>query len=275
MRQQRDESSQREPVGLGVGVSLALRDGRVLMARPSAGREQLMVRAPGRAAAPLIDTPQLTSPPAATLGDDRIVLVVGNVLPGASRLPRRPTAASCRMSTALTATACRASQDPRTAGGFSMTTTAQSGASAPEADSRCGSTPARRWRSIRTGRFVMIRHDQPNAVRLVRVPIDGGEGVEIPIDGDWRPVPGGLGSQAVGPDGSIISRVASKHSWSGRSGSSIRAAGASRCSTSDRMLGLRAAVGRTTAALSRPSDRSCRRCGGFDRFRRQPRGKTR
>ena len=59
----------------------------------------------------------------------------------------------------------------------------------------------------------MIRHDQPDAVRLVRMPIDGGESVEIPIDGDWRPVPGGLGSQAVGPDGSIISRVASKHSW--------------------------------------------------------------
>ncbi len=193
--------------------ALPLPDGRVLVALQSVGRVRIMAVSPTGEPVPFIDTREETAPPFAMLGDSQVVFVLGSA-------PRR-TVAIANVATGRIVARIDAI---RTDGLTSL-------AGSPDGDAvyyvnrgivygipTTGGEPRR----IHAGDFVapdpdgrsiLVKLLESNAVRLLRVPLDGGEAVEIPVGGDVRVAPDLLAPNAVHPDGRLAFRVASPASW--------------------------------------------------------------
>ena len=204
---------ERQLLGIGVATlgnpSLPLADGRVLVMY----RERVMVHARGRAPAPLVDTREPTRAPVAALGHDRVLLLVGTP-------PRLRVAvisiADGRIQSFVDGidgsrvTALAGSPDGR----WVFYAIDEEIWRMPAA----GGTPLRLQPGGQVavdpqGKYIVILAGEAQTIRLMRVPIDGGPGTEIPMRGEWRAAAGGLSANGVGADGRIALRLASKGSW--------------------------------------------------------------
>jgi hypothetical protein len=63
------------------------------------------------------------------------------------------------------------------------------------------------------GRYLVIMLTEQLVTRLVRVPIEGGPAVAIPIADGVHLFPNGLTGNAIGRDGRLVVRVSLNHSW--------------------------------------------------------------
>jgi Tol biopolymer transport system component len=203
----------RQTIGIGAAAlsspPVALPDGRVLLMHNDAGRTRVMVHPPGKPPTRFVQTGDETSAPV-MLGTDRVVMLFGSV-------PKRRVAV---VSVA----------DGQVRSFLDVIDGNRVGPMAASADGRSVfySIDAVLWRldvdggsPIRIGDGVLAavepdgRHlvAQTSSMQLVRIPASGGDAAPIPVNGDWQVAPGGLGPNAVGPDGRIAARMTRTDSW--------------------------------------------------------------
>ncbi len=192
---------------------IQLPDGRLVFDSPIEGRRRLAIARPGGEATSFIQTKEETGMPACRVGEREIAFILGtpdhSVLALASLADGRVVKRLDRV-VANAITALAASPDGKTiyyvAGRNVWTIDADGGqprqigpgdAVAPDSN----------------GRDLVVQLIENEGVRLMRVPVSGGPGEPIPIQGPLRVSPTLMGPNAVGRDGRVVVSVASADYW--------------------------------------------------------------
>ena len=192
------------------GQVLPLPDGRLVIGTGGAGGGRLMVMTAGGDAKPLIQTRDETAYPATMLGTDRLAFVQG-----------KGTARTVAIATLDGRVARKLAHVPGDINAL---------AGAPDGKTLYYSKENEVWRITEddgepqklhrglgvavdpSGQSLVIFVTEQDTTRLLRLPLDGGPEVPIPIKSDLRLVYE-LGPNAIAADGRIAVRVASKESW--------------------------------------------------------------
>ncbi len=198
-----------------LGAALPLPDGRVLFPSRAAGRDRLLVAAPGKDPIPLVDTQEETAWPATLVGNREVaflagtnpnrIIVVASLADG--RIVRRLKGAKGAGSTWSLA----ASPDGKTLYYVASGTVWAIPSTDGEPRKICaGDSVAVDLRR----QELIVQLNEKEGIRLVRVPVAGG-GPEkvIPIGGELRLTPSPLAPNAVGKDGRIAVAVSSTDNW--------------------------------------------------------------
>ncbi len=200
----------------GESTILPLPDGRFLFAVAATGSGHVMVYASQKEPTRFVQTDEPTSSPMARLGRDKVVLFVL----GADRKVVMATAsiATGRVVKRFPAAPASAGALPKVAGSPDGRTIffsrddgyvwARDVATGTDRRISRGADVA----SSPDGKYIVVERVD-SSVRLVRVPLDGSPEQEVPVRGDIRPAPGGLGPSAISPDGHIAIEVISPASW--------------------------------------------------------------
>jgi eukaryotic-like serine/threonine-protein kinase len=196
--------------GVTDSVALPLPDGRVLFASRTADRNHLMLAQSGKQPVLFVDTQEETSGPATMVGQTQVAFMIGT---GPDRTIAQATLADRRVSRRLQGTK-----------GVEIGSMVVS----PDAQTIYYSASGSIWRipvndgqpqELRGGDSVTVdpyRHGlvvklvETDGVRLLRVPLSGGQEQEIPVVGNERIAPPPLNPNAVSPDGRILVRVAAE-----------------------------------------------------------------
>lgn len=193
--------------------SLPLPAGRVLVTARIAGRDRVMVIAPGKDPVPFVGTNEETTGPLAMVGGDAFAFVAGTA---PTRTLALASVADGRITHRLRRVDARAIQGMAGSPDGKTIFYADSGTvwSVPAADGeprkiRGGNGVAVDPR----GRDLWISLTETAGVRLIRMPISGGSEQDVPLPRDLRVVPGGLSANAIGRDGRIAVRVAPRDLW--------------------------------------------------------------
>jgi serine/threonine protein kinase len=194
--------------------ALPLPDGKILVNSRAGGRDRLMLMAPGKEPVPFIaETRDETAAPLTFVGDGLVAFLIGSkdrrTIALASladrRIARRLTGASGAAIDSMVA-----SPDGKTiyyaASGSIWSISVDDG------------TPQR----LRTGQSItldpyrnefIVRMLDQYRPSLVQAPVNGGADRTIPLQGDMRPAPIFMQSNAVARDGRILAQVGTPASW--------------------------------------------------------------
>ncbi|MBI3665202.1 MAG: protein kinase [Acidobacteria bacterium] len=197
----------------GGDLALPLPDGRVLLLSRPAGRERLLVVMPGKDPIPFLDTSEETALPGSLVGDREVAFLIG---PPADRTIAIASIADGRI--------VRRLKGPKSG-------TIESLAASPDGKTLYYAAAGTIWAIPSTGgeprkmhagdsvavdprgQGLIIKLNEEDGVRLVRVPVGGGPEKAIPFHSEFRLTPPPLAPNAVGKDGRIVVQVASKDSW--------------------------------------------------------------
>jgi eukaryotic-like serine/threonine-protein kinase len=194
------------------GPVLPLRDGRMLSAIRTGGREKIVVLTSGKEPVPFIETQEETAAPIAALGGDSVVLLVGTP-------PNRKVAiasiADGRIIKRLTRVdgnqaigSIAGSPDGATiffvSGGMLWSTSAADGEPVKLRGADAVAID-------REGLVVLL--NEASGIRLVRRALPSGREQDVPIRGDVRLTPWPIAPNAVARDGRIALRVTRNDTW--------------------------------------------------------------
>jgi len=193
--------------------TLVLPDGRVLVPSRLAGRDRLLVVAPGKDPVPLFDTPEETASPVTLLGEHEVAFLAGHLpdriiavasLDGGRILRRLQGSKGANIQS------LSASPDGRT-----LYYAAEGNVWAiPGADGQPQKIHAGDGVAFdRRKQDLIIQLFEMNGARLVRVPLSGGPETPIPFKSDLRLALFPLAGDAVRKDGQILVQVTGKESW--------------------------------------------------------------
>ena len=199
------------------GSIAELPGGRVLAPAMMAGRARIMVAGGGREPTPLVDTTEETSAPMTSAGQGTVAFLVG---PPAERAIGVAAVADGRILRRLKTSqgaveSLASSPDGRTlyyAASRSIWAIPAEGGEARKITA--GDTVA----VSPGGGDLIVKLNEKDGSRLVRVASVGGEARPIPFRGDVRLTATPLSATAVGKDGRILVQVASVDSWYWRAG---------------------------------------------------------
>jgi eukaryotic-like serine/threonine-protein kinase len=198
--------------GFRFGSITELPGGRVLVPAVLAGRPRLMVAQAGREPVPLIDTVEENAAPTTMVDQGHVAFLAGRppdrVIAIASvndgRIVRRLKAPQEEIESLVS------SPDGKTiyysASKMIWSIPAEGGEprKVVEGDSVVMAPD---------GRELIVKLHEKQGSRLVRVPVSGGAGKEIPFHGNLTLTANPLGPNAIGRDGRILVQVASLDSW--------------------------------------------------------------
>jgi hypothetical protein len=191
--------------------NLPLPDGRTLLAVTAGTGSRVMVLAPGKDAAPFMDTAEETDGPLALVGHDEVALMLGAGPSRTAAIVSIATGHLVRRIPGANVLSIAGSPDGKTLYYATANTVwaVPSGGGAPR-KIRNGDAVA----ADPGGRYLVIEADEASEVRLFHVPLDGSAEHEIQVHSDLRLASGVyLTSNAVGADGRIIVQVAPRSSW--------------------------------------------------------------
>jgi hypothetical protein len=197
------------PTGAGI---VALQDGRVLIPSVIGGRKRLVVVDRGKDLTPLVDTNEETTVPMTAVGARQVAFLIGS---GREQQIAIASLADGRIVRRLKPpagdlTSLGAAPDGNTLYcAASGTVWALSIAGGEPRRIHAGDSVAV---DPRTGDLV-VKLDEQESMRLLRVPPAGGTEVEIPIRSALRLVAQPLAPGSVGRDGRILVPAASQDSW--------------------------------------------------------------
>jgi hypothetical protein len=199
-------------VSAGASV-LPFPDGRVLLPSRAAGRDQLLLADTARDLVPFVDTPDETALPAALVGDTEVAFQVG---PPGNRLIAVASIAEGRIIRRFRGpaggdiTTLAASPDGRVlycaAAGAIWTLPAGGGEPRKIRDGDAVIADPR-------GRELIVQFNEIDAVRLARIPVEGGPQQPIPVRSELHLAPVPLAPNAVGRDGRILVQVMARDFW--------------------------------------------------------------
>jgi eukaryotic-like serine/threonine-protein kinase len=189
-------------------------DGRVLLGSMIGGRSHLEMAKPGGDAVSFIATKEETSGPSCRLGQDKIAFLLGApgkaVLAVASiadgRIIRRLEGIQANDITDLVASSDGATLyyvAGRTVWAVSATDDGQPRRIGP-GDSVVANPK---------GKDLMIQLREKDGVRLMRVPVSGGQEEPIPIQSPLRLAPVNMGSDSIGKDGRALLSITTPDDW--------------------------------------------------------------
>jgi len=205
------ESTRGSGSGVGSNMLLPLPGGRVLVTAMTGAHQYVALAAPGKDPVPFVGTDEPTTFPYCLLGSDRIAFVIG--ANGAKRIGIASTVDGRLLRRldrpdAAHVDALAGSVDGRTLfyveAGIVWAVPAEGGEPRKVHE---GNTVA----ADPDGRSLIIQIAARDAVRLVRLPVGGGDATPIEWQGD--PIFIDLSPSAVAPDGRIAVRVVPKDSW--------------------------------------------------------------
>jgi hypothetical protein len=195
--------------------TLPLPDGRIVFTSQILGRSRLLAADAGKEAAPLVETQEETSTPAALIGQTQLAFTM-------SSGPNQTIAIASTSDGRLV----RRLQGPRGMPISSMGTFPDGKTIFYTASGSVWAIPSDDGQPRKLGsgdsltvdsrqNELIVRLDEREGVRLVRMPLDGGPQRAIRIEDGVRPVSGGddLGPTAVNKDGKILLQVAVGSSW--------------------------------------------------------------
>ena len=196
-----------------LGAALPLPDGRVLLPSLIAGRNRLLAVTPRQDPIPWLDTREETASPAALVGTLEVAFLLGTppeqTIAVASiadgRIVRRLKGAK-----GVAITSLAASPDGKTL----YYTASGTVWAIPSADGdprkiHAGDAVAADPR----GPDLIVKLQEKEGIRLVRIPLSGGQEQPIPVQGEFRLTPLALSPSAVGKDGRIVLGVSVRDSW--------------------------------------------------------------
>ena len=194
-------------------LPLSLPDGRTLIAGPSGAGFRVMAFAPGKEAAPFVGTDESTGGPLAMLGDDRVLLTIGDRGKKVVAITSLASGQIVRRISDLTPSALAGSPDGKT---IYFVDSSRYVWSMP-ADGSGKRTRLRPGDAVAVdphGKYLVVELDDKEQTRLFRVPLDGTREEEIVVHSELHlTATGSLLSNAVGPDGRIVISVAPRASW--------------------------------------------------------------
>jgi eukaryotic-like serine/threonine-protein kinase len=193
--------------------TLVLPDGRVLVPSRLAGRDRLLVVAPGKDPVPMFDTPEDTASPATLLGQSEMAFLVGRppnqtiavASLGGGRILRRLQGSKGANIQSLTASP----------NGTILYYAAEGSVWAiPAVDGQPQKIHAGDGVAFDRGKQdLIIQLFEMNGARLVRVPLSGSPETPIPFKSDLRLALFPLAGDAVRENGQILVQVTGKESW--------------------------------------------------------------
>jgi hypothetical protein len=198
-----------ESFEVGDGNPEVVPGGDVLMTLPGAGRQHLAILHPGSEPRELVDTPENTAVPATTFGGNvAFVIGVGD--------QRRIAIASIRDGRVLRRFSTRsdfgmaASPDGRTL--------YYSYSGAVWAQPVDGGDPKRITEGVDVtldpqGRFLYVKRATKGTLGIVRIPVSGGDAMELPVPAEYHVSDTGLSPAGVDARGRILVTVISNHSF--------------------------------------------------------------
>jgi len=187
--------------------ALALPDGRTVFCSQKSSRLRLMVTGPGREPAPFVETQDQTAPPVAMLGPSQAAFVIGE---GGNRTIGIASISNGRV--------VRRLNGPRGANINSIAVSADNETIYYAVSGSVWSVPVNDGtpQFFHTGDSItidpykndlIVKLHEPEAVRLLRVPLDGGPEQSIPIEPGFGFAVWNLHPNAVGPNGKIVLAV--------------------------------------------------------------------
>jgi hypothetical protein len=192
---------------------VAFSDGRFLLPALVSGHSSLLIGKPGGNFFPLVESKEETGPPAALLPDDQVAYIAASsagetitiASAGSGRIIRRLQGCRGKYVTSLAA-----SPDGRT-----LYFTAEGSVWAiPAADGAVRKISAGDGVAADpNGKGLIVSLFEKAGARLVRVPLSGGPGENIRVQGDLPINPLPIGGNAVRKDGKILVGVQPKGSW--------------------------------------------------------------
>ncbi|MBZ5538575.1 MAG: serine/threonine-protein kinase [Acidobacteriia bacterium] len=193
--------------------ALVLPDGRVLVPSRLAGRDRLLLVAPGKDPVPMFDAVEDTASPATLLGESEIAFLAG-----------RPPNQTIAVASLSGGRILRRLQGSKGADIQSLTAFPDGKTLYYAANGNVWAIPAvdGESRKIHPGDGVavdrgkqdlIIQLFEMNGARLVRVPLSGGPDTPIPYKSEMRLALFPLAGDAVRKDGRILVQVTTKDSW--------------------------------------------------------------
>jgi predicted Ser/Thr protein kinase len=196
-------------------LTLPLPDGRIVFASRTAGRQRLLAAGKGKEAVPLVETQADTTTPAALIGQTQVAFIMGS---GPNQTIAIASSSDGRL--------VRRLNGPKGSDITSMATFADGKTIFYTASGSVWAIPASDGQPQRLGsgdsvtadpgqNELIVRLDEREGVRLVRMPLNGGPQRPVRVEEGVRPVSGGdaLGPTAVGIDGKVLLQVAAGPSW--------------------------------------------------------------
>jgi Tol biopolymer transport system component/tRNA A-37 threonylcarbamoyl transferase component Bud32 len=194
-------------------VPLSLPDGRTLIAAPSGTGFRVMTFATGKEATPFVGTDESTNGPLAMLGDDRVLLTIGDGEKKVVAITSLASGQIIRRISDLSPNALAGSPDGKTIYFVDSTRYVWS-MSADGSGKRTRLRPGDAVAVDPHGKYLIVEVDGQDKTRLFRVPLDGTREEEIMVHSDLHlTATGALLSNAVGPDGRIVISVVPRASW--------------------------------------------------------------
>jgi hypothetical protein len=209
-------ASQRIPDSAAHAPVLPIDRGRVLVTMRSAGKTRVMVVEQGKDPASFIDAAEDTSSPLATLGRDRLLLIVGS---GTARRVAVASMATGRIIDRIDGIDAGAVESLAGSPDGAMLFYAAEGVVWSKPTSGGKAEKVRDGHGVAVdpeGQYLVVKQREPKGTRLFRVPLPVGAGKEqeIPIAGgnlrlyeDWQ------SPKAIGAGGRLLVRAGSNHSW--------------------------------------------------------------
>jgi serine/threonine protein kinase len=194
-------------------ASFQLPDGRSVIGSRVAGRRKLLAAGPGGELAPFIQTKEDNSFPACTVGKDKVAFMLG---PPDKAVVALATLADGQIVKRFT-------EIPQ--GEVSALATSADGATlyyvsqgVVWAVPTSGGQPNRiaEGQSIAVdpgGKYVIVASTEIAGIRLTRLPVSGGTGTPIPVQGPLRLAPIALTPNAIGKNGKVLVSITSPDSW--------------------------------------------------------------
>jgi eukaryotic-like serine/threonine-protein kinase len=202
-----------ESSGKEAHYPVQLPDGRTLLGSMVAGRRKLLAVAEGGEQAPIVQTKEDTFFPASGVGKDELAFLLGapgHVVVALASLADGQIVRRLDQVPAGEVMGLAASPDGKTiyyvASGTVWAVPASGG---PPRRVGAGDSVA----ADPNGRDLIVQFRDREGIRLMRVPVSGGTGTPIPMQGDLRMAGVELNPDAVGKDGRVLFTFTSPDSW--------------------------------------------------------------
>lgn len=208
------ESIAESPDDVSTPEAIATRDGSVIFGSSVGGRHRLLIAKSGRAAAPLVETPEESTTPVAAVGNDAVGFLIGTppnqTIAIASidtgRLMQRFEATRGLDVTSLTCSVNGKTLYYTTGESVWSISTSSGG---PQ---RLGPGESVTMNAAQDG--LIVRRKNPIGSQIVKMPLTGSPAVEVPLSPEMRVVDTSpLGPTAVSKDGKLLVQVSTGSMW--------------------------------------------------------------